>query len=176
MSGPSSRLSLPLYLALRYLRSARRDAFVTFLSATAAGGMALGVAALVLVASFVTAPFRIPRFLVRLLFPLLLLLPLPAFLLRRFLLGRGAPYELVRELVKVVRSVRPRVIIRRILLKDPPPLEQLQAEIEARDERDKTRSVAPLVQVEDAHYLDTSELSFEEVVERLAGLVQEKTG
>jgi lipoprotein-releasing system permease protein len=42
------RLSLSLYLALRYLRSARRDAFVTFLSATAAGGMALGVAALVL--------------------------------------------------------------------------------------------------------------------------------
>ena len=42
------RLSLSLYLALRYLRSARRDAFVTFLSATAAGGIALGVAALVL--------------------------------------------------------------------------------------------------------------------------------
>ncbi len=42
------RPSLSLYLALRYLRSARRDAFVTFLSATAAGGMALGVAALVL--------------------------------------------------------------------------------------------------------------------------------
>lgn len=40
--------SLSLYLALRYLRSTRRDAFVTFLSATAAGGMALGVAALVL--------------------------------------------------------------------------------------------------------------------------------
>ncbi len=40
--------SLSLYLALRYLRSARRDAFVTFLSVTAAGGMALGVAALVL--------------------------------------------------------------------------------------------------------------------------------
>jgi lipoprotein-releasing system permease protein len=39
---------LSLYLALRYLRSARRDAFVTFLSVTAAGGMALGVAALVL--------------------------------------------------------------------------------------------------------------------------------
>lgn len=48
MSPPSRRLSFPLYLALRYLRSARRDAFVTFLSATAAGGMAVGVAALVL--------------------------------------------------------------------------------------------------------------------------------
>ena len=45
-----SRLSLafPLFVALRYLRSTRRDAFVTFLSATAAGGVALGVAALIL--------------------------------------------------------------------------------------------------------------------------------
>lgn len=45
-----SKLSLafPLFVALRYLRSTRRDAFVTFLSATAAGGVALGVAALIL--------------------------------------------------------------------------------------------------------------------------------
>ncbi len=42
------RPGLSLYLALRYLKSARRDAYVTFLSATAASGMALGVAALVL--------------------------------------------------------------------------------------------------------------------------------
>ena len=48
MSPRRAGRSLPLYLALRYLRSTRRDAFVTFLSATAAGGMALGVAALVL--------------------------------------------------------------------------------------------------------------------------------
>jgi lipoprotein-releasing system permease protein len=38
----------PLLLALRYLRSTRRDAFISFLSATAAGGLALGSAALVL--------------------------------------------------------------------------------------------------------------------------------
>jgi lipoprotein-releasing system permease protein len=38
----------PLELALRYLRSARRDAFTSFLSAVAAGGIGLGVAALVL--------------------------------------------------------------------------------------------------------------------------------
>lgn len=41
-------LPFPLLLALRYLRSTRRDAFVSFLSAVAAGGIALGVAALVL--------------------------------------------------------------------------------------------------------------------------------
>lgn len=37
-----------LALALRYLKSTRRDAFVTFLSTVAAGGLALGVAALIL--------------------------------------------------------------------------------------------------------------------------------
>jgi lipoprotein-releasing system permease protein len=37
----------PLHVALRYLRSARRDAFTSFLSAVAAGGIGLGVAALV---------------------------------------------------------------------------------------------------------------------------------
>jgi lipoprotein-releasing system permease protein len=41
-------LPFPAILALRYLRSTRKDAFVTFLSAVAAGGVALGVAALIL--------------------------------------------------------------------------------------------------------------------------------
>src|SRR5215213_6594371 len=38
----------PVLLALRYLRSTRRDAFASFLSLVAAGGLALGVPALVL--------------------------------------------------------------------------------------------------------------------------------
>ena len=46
MSSPAT--PFPLYLALRYLRSTRRDAFTSFLSAVAAGGIGLGVAALVL--------------------------------------------------------------------------------------------------------------------------------
>jgi lipoprotein-releasing system permease protein len=41
-------VSFPWVLALRYLRSTRRDAFASFLSAVAAGGLALGVAALIL--------------------------------------------------------------------------------------------------------------------------------
>ncbi|HEV8239488.1 MAG TPA: FtsX-like permease family protein [Thermoanaerobaculia bacterium] len=45
------RLPFPLLLALRYLRSTRKDAFVSFLSAVAAGGIGLGVAALVLALS-----------------------------------------------------------------------------------------------------------------------------
>jgi lipoprotein-releasing system permease protein len=45
---PTGRAPFPVLLALRYLRSTRRDAFASFLSAVAAGGIALGVAALVL--------------------------------------------------------------------------------------------------------------------------------
>lgn len=50
---PSSRLLLsplpfPWILALRYLKSTRRDAFATFLSVVAAAAIALGVAALIL--------------------------------------------------------------------------------------------------------------------------------
>lgn len=48
MGVMSIRPSFPLYIALRYLRSTRRDAFITFLSATTAGGIALGMASLIL--------------------------------------------------------------------------------------------------------------------------------
>ena len=46
MSG--TQVSLPLFVALRYLKSSRRDAYITFLSLSAAGGICLGVAALIL--------------------------------------------------------------------------------------------------------------------------------
>ena len=46
--SPLWYLPFPLLLALRYLRSTRKDAFVSFLSAVAAIGIGLGVAALVL--------------------------------------------------------------------------------------------------------------------------------
>ncbi len=42
-------LPLPLLLAVRYLRSSRRDAYVSFLSLLAGGGITLGVAALILI-------------------------------------------------------------------------------------------------------------------------------
>ncbi|HEV8578966.1 MAG TPA: FtsX-like permease family protein [Thermoanaerobaculia bacterium] len=47
-------LPFPAILALRYLRSTRRDAFASFLSAVAAGGLALGVAALILSLAVIT--------------------------------------------------------------------------------------------------------------------------
>ena len=46
-----ARAPLTLLLALRYLKSTRRDSFATFLSAVAVGGLALGVAALILALS-----------------------------------------------------------------------------------------------------------------------------
>lgn len=47
-------LSFPWVLALRYLRSTRRDAFATFLSLVAAGGLSLGVAALIIVLAVIS--------------------------------------------------------------------------------------------------------------------------
>lgn len=47
--GTSSRtIPFPAFLALRYLKSTRKDSFVTFLSVVAAGGLAVGVAILIL--------------------------------------------------------------------------------------------------------------------------------
>lgn len=46
-----------------------------------------------------------------------------------------------------------------------------QAEIEERDHRDKTRADSPLLQAEDAIYLDSSGLSVAEVVEQVLQLV-----
>jgi cytidylate kinase len=49
-------------------------------------------------------------------------------------------------------------------------------EIEVRDRLDRTRTDAPLVQAADAHYLDTSGLSIDEVVERVLALVRSAPG
>jgi len=58
-----SRPALPfsLALALRWLRSTRRDAFTSFLSAVAAGGIGLGVAALVLALAALSGMQRLLR-------------------------------------------------------------------------------------------------------------------
>lgn len=53
-------------------------------------------------------------------------------------------------------------------------LEQISAEISGRDERDRSRSVAPLMQAEDAHHIDTSALTIDEVVEQMRAIVTAK--
>lgn len=54
------------------------------------------------------------------------------------------------------------------------PLEQLEAEIAARDKLDETREIAPLVQAKDAVLLDSSNMSIEEVVAYIVKLGQSK--
>jgi cytidylate kinase len=48
-------------------------------------------------------------------------------------------------------------------------MDDLLADLQARDERDTGRSVAPLVPAEDAHLLDTSQMTADEAVEQVLG-------
>ena len=50
-------------------------------------------------------------------------------------------------------------------------LQTLQAEIAARDKKDSERALAPLVQASDAMLIDTSDLTFEQVVDKLFELI-----
>jgi len=47
----------------------------------------------------------------------------------------------------------------------PPPVEQLIEDLRERDNKDKTRNVAPLARADDAVYVDTSEMTFDDVVD-----------
>lgn len=51
-------------------------------------------------------------------------------------------------------------------------LAQIKRDIIARDEQDMNREIAPLKQAEDAIYLDTSDMTIEEVVTKIVSLVQ----
>ena len=51
-------------------------------------------------------------------------------------------------------------------------LAQIERDIIARDEQDMNREIAPLKQAEDAIYLDTSDMTIEELVTKIVSLVQ----
>lgn len=51
-------------------------------------------------------------------------------------------------------------------------LAHIERDIIARDEQDMNREIAPLKQAEDAIYLDTSDMTIEEVVTKIVSLVQ----
>jgi len=51
-------------------------------------------------------------------------------------------------------------------------LEEIEADITRRDDRDQTREVAPLKPAEDAEVIDTTDLSREEVVDRVARIIK----
>ena len=50
---------------------------------------------------------------------------------------------------------------------EPANYESILEEVKKRDERDMNRAVAPLKQVEDAIFIDSSDLNIEEVVDRI---------
>lgn len=52
-------------------------------------------------------------------------------------------------------------------------LAEIEADIEDRDYRDMHREIAPLKQAEDAVYIDSSELSIEEVTEKIVALAKQ---
>ena len=55
-------------------------------------------------------------------------------------------------------------------------LDEVIKEIELRDQQDTNRILAPLKPAEDAILLDTTSLSFHEVVEKISGLIHRKKG
>jgi len=56
----------------------------------------------------------------------------------------------------------------------PSTLEKIMAEITRRDQRDAERQTSPLMAAEDAVILDSTQLSAEEVVDKILGLAHEK--
>ncbi|GAY73046.1 (d)CMP kinase [Lentilactobacillus kosonis] len=54
------------------------------------------------------------------------------------------------------------------------PLDELQLEIEARDYKDSHRKISPLTKAEDAVEIDTTSLSIEEVVEKIASVIKDQ--
>jgi len=79
--------------------------------------------------------------------------------------------------LKVFLTATPEARARRRLLQDGRPVdpEAVQREIaalELRDAKDSSRAVAPLRQADDAVPLDTSDLTFEEQVERIVALAR----
>ena len=53
-------------------------------------------------------------------------------------------------------------------------IEETSADISGRDNRDRSRAVAPLVPADDAHHIDTSRLSAEDVVSQMLAVVTAK--
>ena len=72
------------------------------------------VKGVVLVASFVRTPRRVPRWLLRLFGPLLFRIRPPAFALRAMLLGIGATPAMVAAVQRAICSVEPQVLLHRL--------------------------------------------------------------
>jgi cytidylate kinase len=58
---------------------------------------------------------------------------------------------------------------------DPVKPEQVASEVEERDRRDRSRADSPLLQAPDAVYLDTSEMTLEQVEDWILKLIRDRT-
>ena len=56
------------------------------------------------------------------------------------------------------------------------PLEEIIENIKFRDNNDKTSKVAPLKMAEDAIYVDSTELTIDEVVNKIIDIINQKKG
>lgn len=59
---------------------------------------------------------------------------------------------------------------------DTTPFEEILKEVNARDLQDTTRALDPLRQAEDAHLVDSSNLTFEETIQAILKLVEDSYG
>ena len=81
--------------------------------------------------------------------------------------------------VKIFLTASPEVRAKRRYLENiekglPADLNEILAQIKERDERDMNRPVAPLKQADDAVLVDTSDLTIDEVVEKILAIIDEK--
>ncbi len=74
--------------------------------------------------------------------------------------------------VFLTASARERAKRRREQLETDRPLEEIEADIKRRDERDEDRDIAPLKPAEEAVVIDTTELSQREVIMRINQLIE----
>ncbi|MEE3420838.1 MAG: (d)CMP kinase [Lachnospiraceae bacterium] len=58
---------------------------------------------------------------------------------------------------------------------DHDTLDAIRADIVARDEQDKNREISPLIQADDAVYLDTSDLTIDQVTEKICELARKRS-
>ncbi len=74
-------------------------------------------------------------------------------------------------------SIEERVKRRYLQLKEmkiEEDIEKIRKEIMERDKKDKNRKIAPLIKTDDYYYIDTTNLSIDQVVEKIISLYQSK--
>lgn len=82
------------------------------------------------------------------------------------------PYARVKVYLTASTAVRARRRFDELLAKgESAKLDEIEAEIRDRDHRDMTREESPLMQAEDAILVDTSDMTIDEVVEKILGLL-----